>query len=193
MDARLQRRYWQLVREHMTSPQELAAGPKAALNTCQSFATRRPCGVFWQILIHDVTTTDSGTTCLGSPRVAESESSYVLLVHDWSKLSYKNHFSKTDQTQISHQSDVGYELYTALLVDAGNGTPMELELRCSKGVHTTRRDRPTKPVPPIWIRFFRRCWPRENWGLQRRVVHVIDREADSQADFRIWSARKNCS
>lgn len=39
MDARLQRRYWQLVREHMTAPQRLAAGIKAMPDTVQSFAS----------------------------------------------------------------------------------------------------------------------------------------------------------
>jgi hypothetical protein len=191
MDARLQRRYWQLVREHMTSPQELAAGPKAALNTCQSFASTQ---ALWRFLANPRVTLPQ---LVVAPRVsacravAESESPYILLVHDWSKLSYLNHSSKKDQAQVSHKNDIGYELYTALLVDAGNGAPlapMELELRCSEGVHTTRGDRPAKPVPHL-DQILPTMLAARNWGLQRRVVHVIDREADSQADFRMWSAK----
>lgn len=122
--------------------------------------------------------------------IANSKSADALLVHDWSKLSYGKHTSKTDQARLTHESNVGYELYTALLLDADCGTalaPMELQLRCSGGVHTTRHKGLAKVVPHL-DQILPTMLASRDWGVQRRIVHVIDREADCQVDFRIWSA-----
>ena len=142
MDARLQRRYWQLVQVHMNSPQPLAPGPRALPGICQSFATTQ---ALWRFLANPNVTLPQLVVplrTLGCQGAQESSSPYVLLVHDWSKLSYKGHASKADQTQLSHEDDVGYEMYTALLVDAAQGNPlapMELNLLSARGVDTTRR------------------------------------------------------
>jgi hypothetical protein len=190
MDARLQKRYWQLVREHMTSPPKVAAGPKAAMGKCQSFASTQ---ALWRFLDNSRVTLPQLVIPLrvtACRTVAESESSYALLVHDWSKLSYGGHSSKKDQTQLSHQDDVGYELYTALLVDAASGTPlapMELQLLSEKGMHSTRKKRLMERVPHL-DQILPTMQAARTWNVPRRLVHVIDREADSQVDFRMWSA-----
>ena len=49
---------------------------------------------------------------------------YALVVHDWSTLNYHRHTSKADQVLFSQGSDRGYELASALLVDAANGDPL---------------------------------------------------------------------
>src|SRR5690606_6744232 len=87
------------------------------------------------------------------------------------------------------QDDVGYELYTALLVDADQGAPlapMELQLRSAKGIHTTRYKRKTKAVPHL-VQLFPTMRAARSWDVPRQLVHVIDGEADSQVDFRNWS------
>jgi hypothetical protein len=190
MDARLQRRYWQLVREQMNSPQELAAGMKAVPDTVQSFASTQ---ALWRFLANPRVTLPQLVVplrTLGCRAATESASPYVLLVHDWSKLAYPGHTSKTDQTQLSHQDDVGYELYTALLVDADQGAPlapMELQLLSAKGVHTTRHRRKAKAVHHL-DQLLPTMKAARTWDVPRQLVHVIDREADSQVDFRKWSA-----
>ena len=190
MDARLQSRYWQLVREHMTSSPKVAAGPKAALGDCQSFASTQ---ALWRFLSNDRVTLPQLVIPLRTSAVRDlqtSKSPYVLLVHDWSKLSYPKHSSKEDQTRISNEKDVGYEMFTALLVEADCGialAPMELELRCKKGIHSTRRTTPKKAIGHL-DQILPTMKAARKWGLSRQVVHVIDREADSQADFRSWIA-----
>ena len=70
-------------------------------------------------------------------------------MHDWSKLSYTGHSSKTDQVQLSNALDIGYELTTALLVDADDGqplAPLELSLLAAAGRHSTAADQPLPPV-----------------------------------------------
>jgi predicted transposase YbfD/YdcC len=72
---------------------------------------------------------------------------FALLIHDWSKLAFA--FPKRDQVQLTHATDVGYELTTALLVSADDGSPlapMEIHLKTAGGVLSTRRRAP-KDVP----------------------------------------------
>ncbi|MCI0703178.1 MAG: hypothetical protein L0241_19030, partial [Planctomycetia bacterium] len=52
---------------------------------------------------------------VGRSWLQTTTASFVLLVHDWSKLTYPQG-DKTDLAQLTHANDTGYELTTALLV-----------------------------------------------------------------------------
>jgi len=76
----------------------------------------------------------------------QSESEFVLLAHDWSKLDYAKHASKEDQRQLTHTQDIGYDLTTALLVDAETGSPlapMQMHVRTVDAVYSTSENPPT--------------------------------------------------
>jgi hypothetical protein len=124
----------------------------------------------------------------GREACQRSSSDFVLLVHDWCKIDYKGHTSKKDLRQITHKDDIGYEITTALLVDAHDGAPlapMQMHLQTADCVHSTA----AKPLHEDWHRLDQlQPTMREagEWGLGRTVVHVIDREADSLGDFRDW-------
>ena len=65
----------------------------------------------------------------------------VMLVHDWSKLSYQGHTSKRDQAQMAQANNHGYELTSVLAVNGMNGSPlapMEVHLKTADGVLSTR-------------------------------------------------------
>ena len=70
---------------------------------------------------------------LGRDGCAESASPFVLMVHDFCKLGYGTQSRrKKDLRQLTHQGDVGYELTTALLVEADSGitlAPMQIHVR----------------------------------------------------------------
>ena len=66
---------------------------------------------------------------------------FVLVVHDWCMFNFNTHSSKHDRYRRSHDSDLGYELGTALAVDADDGGPlgpMEFRLRTADGMLSTR-------------------------------------------------------
>ena len=70
-----------------------------------------------------------------------SSSACALVVHDWCMFGFGTHTAKKDRLQRSHDHDLGYELGTALVVDAGDGRPlgpMELRLRTANGMLSTR-------------------------------------------------------
>ncbi len=128
----------------------------------------------------------------GRPALATSAAAFALVVHDWSNINYHRHTAKTDQVLFSQGSDRGYELATALLVDAANGdplAPLELRLRTARDVHSTRQLAPRPSANRL-----DEVWPTM-WALQalpgsRPLVHLLDGEGDSVAHLRQWQRRR---
>jgi hypothetical protein len=190
MDARLQKRYLRLVETHMNVVQAVAAGVKALPGAGKAFAATQAA---WRFFANEQVTLPKLIEPLrevGRQACRQSASAYVLAVHDWSKLDYAGHLSKTDQTQLSQELDRGYEQMTVLLVDAADGVPlgpMGMELLSAAGRHTTEAETPQPRIAHLdqvlpWMDASR------SWGLDKKCVHVIDREADSLKHLRAWDA-----
>jgi hypothetical protein len=190
MDARLQKRYLRLVESHVNAVQALAAGIHALPGAGRSFAAAQAAWRFFRNPRVTLPKLIEPLRALGRRAVVESRSSYVLLVHDWSKMDYDGHTSKTDLTQLSNALDRGYEMTAALLVDADNGAPlapMGLSVWAASGSHTTESEVVQPRLPHLeqvlpWMQ------ASQNWQLERMCVHVIDREADSVKHLRRWDA-----
>jgi hypothetical protein len=114
----------------------------------------------------------------------------LLAIHDWSTLSFGGHPSKTDRATLTHDSDLGYDLATVLVVRGDDGSPIApvaVSLTTADGVLSTRDDAPGPDVchidqVPSGMQYVREL------GLGATVVHVIDREADSVNHWRQWAA-----
>lgn len=119
-----------------------------------------------------------------------SDGDFALVVHDWCMFNFNSHDSKGDRRPRSHKADLGYELGSALVVDAADGRPlgpMEFRLRTAGGMLTTRPG--GAELPPGRVDELRRVMAAgEGWRLPRKLVHVIDREADSVGHYRDWNA-----
>lgn len=123
--------------------------------------------------------------------LASCPSPFALVVHDWCMFGFGKHTSKKDRIQRSHDTDLGYELGTALVVAASDGRPlgpMELRLRTANGMLSTR-------VGPVEIpaghvdEVVDAMTAARGWNLDKQLVHVIDREADSVGHYRDWHSR----
>ncbi|MCU0717344.1 MAG: hypothetical protein MUD03_14580, partial [Pirellula sp.] len=57
----------------------------------------------------------------------KSESPFVLIMHDWCKIDFKNHKSKKDLLQVTHKHDIGYDLTASIAVEAVGGLWKPLE------------------------------------------------------------------
>jgi len=190
MDVRLQKRYLRLVESHVNAVQALAAGIHALPGAGRSFAATQAA---WRFFLNPRVTLSKlvePLQAMGRSAVSESRSSYALLVHDWSKMDYDGHTSKTDLTQLSNALDRGYEMTAALLVDAGNGAPlapMALSVWAADGSHTTESET-VEPHLAHLEQIFPCMQASQSWQLGRTIVHVIDREADSVKHLRKWDA-----
>jgi hypothetical protein len=190
MDARLQRRYVQLVEGHMNTVQAIASGLHSLPGAGISFAATQ---AGWRFL-HNPRVTLPGLVeplqQVGRQLADASPSPYALVVHDWSKLDYDGHRSKKDLCQLTQALDVGYEMATALLVDAANGqplAPLALAVLAADGVHTTAQ--PTvQPAQPHLDQVLPVMQAAGGWGVAKQLVHVIDREADAAKHLRAWAA-----
>lgn len=114
----------------------------------------------------------------------------LLMVHDWSTLSFGGHRSKKDRATLTHDRDLGYDLATVLVVRASDGAPIApaaISLETAKAVHSTRDD-----PHPIQMCHVDQVLGHMQYTRQQQfgptVVHVIDREADSVNHWRQWNA-----
>ena len=189
MDRRLRRRYVTLVKEHAHAPQKLASGISALPGVGTAFAQTQAA---WRFLNNPRVTLAALIEPLRTAAklaVSHSASPYALLVHDWCKFDYASHTTKQDQTQITNSECIGYEATASLLVDAARGTPwglMELQLRCAEGVHSTRSEQIEPPQSHL-EQILPTMQAAAQWDIPRKLVHVIDREADSLAHLREWN------
>jgi hypothetical protein len=190
MDLRLQNRYFHLVMEHEHVLNAAASGLSALPGTKQSFSSTQAMYRFLaneNVTLHALIEPIRETAC---PVLAQTSQRVALIAHDWSMLSYGGHSSKTDRFQRSHKDDLGYELAVALLIEADQGMPlgpMEIRLRNAHGVLTTRPCG-AKAYSSRLDELIDVMDASRSWRLNRTLVHVIDREADSVWHYRRWHA-----
>jgi hypothetical protein len=188
LEPRLQRRYRMLVQSHLHSASKLVPGIAAPPSIHSSFAATQGA---WRFLSNDRVTLPTLVEPLrevGRSRTQSLQSKFVLLVHDWCKLSYSDSLNKKDLIQVTHETDIGYDLTTSLLVSADDGSPlapMEMQLKTGSGFFSTSsldQQQHLGQLMPIME-------TAKQWGLPREIVHVIDREADSVDHYRHWDAK----
>jgi hypothetical protein len=178
------------VSEHSHAVNAVVTGLSALPGTAHPFAATRAMSRF---LNHDnipfYAVIEPAQDAVRSA-LAESPGPSVLIVHDWCMFNFNEHHSKRDRYVRSHDTDLGYELGTALVVDATDGRPlgpMEFRLRTAEGMLSTRVGGAALPpghVDELDDAMAAAQW----WGLGRVPIHVIDREADSVGHYRRWHA-----
>jgi len=179
-----------LIQSHLRSAPKLAAGVAGLISASSAFATTQAA---WRFFNNDKATLAALVKPLrelGRSSVDALQARFVLLVHDWSKLTFEHEIRKQDLVQLTHEHDIGYELMTALLVSADNGqplAPMEMHLRTADGVLSTRSPAPRHR--PHLEQVLATMRASQQWELSKPIVHVIDREADSVDHYRRWDAQ----
>lgn len=176
----------------MRTAARTATGPRHLPEVGESNAAAQ---AMWRFLDNEKVSLEKLTAPLrklGCEGCDNSASPFVLLVHDFSKLGYGTQSKrKKDLRQLTHKDDIGYELTTALLVEADAGltlAPMQINVRTVDTVYSTAKHPPGSEehhldhLEPTMDEV-------AQWELPRRVVHVIDREADALGRLRNWHAK----
>jgi hypothetical protein len=190
LDARLQKQYYHLVREHAHVLDALTSSLSALPGTRQAFSRTQ---ALWRFCRNAKTTLPTLLEPLreaARDELTTTPNSVALIIHDWSLLSYATHTAKADCFQHGRKKDRGYDLATALLVDAADGQPlgpMELRLRNAHGVISSRPT-PTTCYQAHIDEVLDVMSESRRWNLAKALVHVIDREGDSVGHFRSWHA-----
>jgi Transposase DNA-binding len=112
-----------------------------------------------------------------------------FLVHDISTLDYGQHQSKEDLIRVGNERGYGYDLYSALALNATGRPlgPVVQELRTTKGCLSSESDEPLRFVDHLsqverGARGARLLLP------ERVRIHLLDREFDDLQLLRTWQA-----
>jgi hypothetical protein len=188
LEARLQARYEQIVMEHLSPAQVLAAGLRALPGAGQAFASTQG---LWRFLANErVNLPDLGDPLVASSGqlLAQECDRWGLVAHDWSELCYTTHTGKAEQLKLG--KGTGYCLETALLLSDRHGaplSPLNLHLWSSAGCYTTRAREVIADLSRLdAISASMRQLREQNWKLP--LCHLVDRAADSAAHLRQWDA-----
>jgi hypothetical protein len=190
LDARLTKRYDELVMGHSNGLPALAAGMKALPRSDKAFAQTQ---ALWRFLSNDrVRPVDlvKPLLALAHEGCRDDCDDYALVMHDWSRLNYMHHHSKADRLQMTHRGDIGYELQSSLLVTDRDGAPIctpAQNLATKDGVLSTRAEEVLAPEKHLHELTQRITW-LEQQNFAKPLVHIVDREADSVAHLRQWQA-----
>lgn len=188
LDRRLQKRYDILVNSHLHGVGKLAAGIPSLPSASSAFAATQAA---WRFNNNQRVTFAALVEPLraeGRESLNTGQAKFALLVHDWCKLSLQR-ADQHDVVQLTHDTDIGYELTTALLVSADDGqplAPLEMHLKTADGTLSTRDE--TCPTLPHLEQVLPTMEASRRWELPRPLLHVIDREADSVDHYRQWDA-----
>ena len=179
------------MQQHVRGAQALAAGIAALPDTRSSAAYTQAA---WRFLNNDRV----GLSELAKPLLSAVPGllgahckRYGLVMHDWSRLNFGKHTRKTDRLKITHKADVGYDLQSSVLVSDVSGKPLVPvvhNLMNDTQVHTTMHARPRAHQNHLDELSERIDW-LEARGWDKPLVHIVDREGDSVAHWREWSAQ----
>lgn len=192
MEPRLQRRYEQLVKQHLANTDEVAAGLRALPTTAGSFAAAQAAWRFYRNPRVSLAQLAEPIRASARQVVATDCEQFALAVHDWSGLSFNHHRSKADRTVLHHPQELGYELQTVLVLSDRTGRPLApvyQGVRAADGVHRTRSEK-LLPRRAHLDEVGLTMQHVEGLGLGKKVVHVIDCEADSVLHLRRWHRKK---
>jgi hypothetical protein len=189
VESRLRDRYLQLIQEHLSPLQAVAAGLRALPGTAGAFASTQAAWRFYRnprVQLQHLAQPLIDHACRAVPQACDD---YALSILDWSLLHYREHTRKRDRVELGNSQDWGYELLTCLIVSDRDGSPVApvcQQLRAQAGVYSTRSARrlPERSqldmLHPVLDQV-------ERLGLGKPLVHIIDAEADSIAHYRRWS------
>lgn len=179
----------ELARRHFDAVPSGAAGSSSLPSGVSSFAETMAAWRFYNNSRVEMTELIEPLREHARRQLLATSACVVMLVHDWSKLSYGGHASKRDQAQLAQANNHGYELTSVLAVNGTTGTPlapMEVHLKTADGVLSTRDPAPSD------VHHLEQVLPTmqasRQWNLGCPALHVIDCEADSVGHFRAWHA-----
>lgn len=173
----------------MNSSEPLSAGLKALPNKISSFASTQAAWRFYGNESISLSNLQEPLTAAAHEGIANHCSQYALCVHDWSRLSYK-HLNKTDTYAVTHETDVGYDLQTSLIVSDQTGQPLApvaQRLVSADGSYATYGDAtPSLPAKNHLDEVSDCIQYLNGQGFAKPLVHLIDREGDSVGHIRRW-------
>jgi len=192
IEPRLQRRFEELVAQHLADKDKLAAGLRALPETAGSFTAAQGAWRFFhnpRVSLPQLI--EPSLAAAREASLSECEQ-YLLAVHDWSVLGYAGHKSKKDRVPVRTKHPIGYEAHSVIALSDRTGDPLATlyhGLRAQQGVLSTRQETPL-PARQHLNEVGLTMRHLNDQKLGRPLVHLIDAEADSVGHLRRWDGKK---
>ncbi|HAT1683915.1 TPA: transposase [Klebsiella oxytoca] len=181
LEPRLLRRYEMMTEVHIRPVSPSAPGVKALDGHHQAWGASQAAWRFFNNENASFPLLSGPLLALAREAASAFDSQNLLVAHDWSHCNFPGHSSKTDRAKLSHEHDIGYELQASLLIDSTTGyplAPLGLNLRTAHGTYQWQ-EADLQPVQPHLDELVDRIHWQNHPGLDKPLVHVVDREADS--------------
>ena len=169
------------------------AGLKALPDKVSSFASTQAAWRFYHNESVTLQTPQEPLTAAAHEGIETRCDQYGLCLHDWSKISYK-HKKKQDTYEVTHSTDIGYDLQSSLWVSDRDGeplAPLAQRLVSIDGSYATYYEDSEAHLPAKpHLDEVTGCIDHLNQqAFQKPLVHVIDREGDSVGHIRQWESK----
>jgi hypothetical protein len=174
----------------MSSKQRATNGLKLLLGESDSFSQVQ---ASWRFLNNENVTIDGLFEPIKASVKEEVEKhcdAYVLAMSDWSHLDYKKHTSKKElecKKKKDNGKQLGYDLQTTIAVSDKSGepiAPLVHNLKTSKKVYSTYDDNIDIKKTHLEELSLRVKSIKKELATDKKIVHIVDREADSVAFMR---------
>ena len=123
-DGRLAKRWLILVRSQMKSAAPLVAGVGALPSLTRPFAATQAAWRFYNNERVELCELVEPLRAYVREQLLASPVAFVLIAHDWCKVSFPGHRFRKDLAELPNASNIGYELTTSLAISAENGAPL---------------------------------------------------------------------
>jgi len=119
---------------------------------------------------------------------------YVLIAYDWSHLDYRGHHAKEDCIKYKRsisgdRQSKGYDFQSSLAISDVTGepiTPLIQNLKTDNQIHSTYKDNIDMSKTHLEELDERSQYVQNHFNIKKKIVDIIDREADSIALFRAY-------
>jgi len=173
----------------MSAKQRATNGLKLLLNNTEPFSQVQ---ASWRFLNNDRVSTDSLFEPIFDTLKTEIDkqcSKFVLAMTDWSHIDYKHHSSKKELSSQKRKTGVkkGLDLQTTLAVSDTTGEPIAPighNLKSDKKFYSTYNQDIKLKTTHLEELALRAKWIQKNLQTDKKIVHIVDREADSVAFMR---------
>ena len=117
---------------------------------------------------------------------------YLLVAHDWSLINYRNHTAKKDCIEVKRSNSKnaiskGYELQSSLAISDITGepiTPLVHNMKTKDKVFSTYEHNIDINATHLNELSSRIEYINNKLGINKKIVHIVDREGDSVGFFR---------
>jgi len=140
----------------------------------------------------DIESLNSPMLETGLKAIEEECSKYLLVAHDWSLISYRNHTAKDDcieerRSNSTEAKSKGYDLQSSLAISDRTGkpiTPLIHNLKTKNKIYSTYNHAIDMRLTHLNELSQRIKYINNDMAIDKKIVHIIDREADSVGFFR---------